>query len=56
MAENHWWKLLYKKSEEFRLYNLVYNLTISNHGSKALFSNASPGWSVCLLGVMIGIF
>jgi hypothetical protein len=31
------------RSEELRLYNLVYNLTISNRGLKAVSSNASPG-------------
>jgi hypothetical protein len=30
-------------SEELRLHNLVYNLTISNPGLKAVSSNASPG-------------
>ncbi len=30
-----------QKSEDLRLYNLVYNLTISNPGSKAVSSNAS---------------
>jgi hypothetical protein len=32
-----------KRSEELRLYNLVQNLTISNHGSKAVSPNASSG-------------
>jgi hypothetical protein len=31
------------RSEELRLYNLVYNLTISNPGLKAVSSNASAG-------------
>jgi hypothetical protein len=37
-----------QRSEELRIHNLVQNLTISNHGSKAVSSNASPGWMVCL--------
>jgi hypothetical protein len=33
-----------ERSEELRLYNLLAsNLTISNHGLKAVSSNASPG-------------
>jgi hypothetical protein len=32
-----------QRSEELRLYNLVVNLTISNHGLKAVSSNAPPG-------------
>jgi hypothetical protein len=32
-----------QRSEELRLYNLVWNLTISNPGLKAVSSNASPG-------------
>jgi hypothetical protein len=32
-----------QRSEELRLYNLVYNLTIANPGLKAVSSNASPG-------------
>jgi hypothetical protein len=31
------------RSEELKLYRLVYNLTISNPGLKAVSSNASPG-------------
>jgi hypothetical protein len=32
-----------QRSEELRLFNLVYNLAISNHGLKAVSSNASTG-------------
>jgi hypothetical protein len=32
-----------QRSEEMRLYNLVYNLTLSNGGLKAVSSNASLG-------------
>jgi hypothetical protein len=32
-----------QRSEELRLYDLVYSLTISNPVLKAVFSNASPG-------------
>ncbi len=35
-----------QRSKELRLYNLVWRLTISNPGLKALSSNASPGWTV----------
>jgi hypothetical protein len=38
-----------QRSEEQRLYNLVYNLTISNPGYKAVSSNASPGGTVRFL-------
>jgi hypothetical protein len=31
------------RNEKLRLYNLVYNLRISNPGLKAVSSNASPG-------------
>jgi hypothetical protein len=31
-------------------------LTYSNHCSNAVFSNASPGVTVCFLGVNIGVF
>ncbi len=39
-----------QRSEELRLYNMVWNLTISNPGLKAVSSNASPGWTVCFFG------
>jgi hypothetical protein len=42
MSESHWWHLFHKE-EELRLYNLVYNLKISNPGLKTVSSNASPG-------------
>jgi hypothetical protein len=32
-----------ERSEELRLYNVDYNLTIFNLGLKAISSNASPG-------------
>jgi hypothetical protein len=32
-----------QKSEELKLYNVVYNLTISNPGSKAISPKASLG-------------
>jgi hypothetical protein len=32
-----------QRSEELRLYDLVYKLTVSNPGSKAVSSNSSPG-------------
>jgi hypothetical protein len=32
-----------QRSEELRLYNLVWNLTISSIGLKEVSSNASPG-------------
>jgi hypothetical protein len=32
-----------KRREELRLFNLVYDLTISNPGLKELSSNAYPG-------------
>jgi hypothetical protein len=38
-----------QRNEDLRLYNLVYNLTISNRGLKAVSSNASPGWTVRFL-------
>ncbi len=44
-----------QRSEELKLYNLVWNLTISNPGSKAASSNTSPGCTVRFLGVMIRI-
>jgi hypothetical protein len=39
-----------QRSEELRLYNLVQTLTVSNHGLKAVSSNASPGWKVRFFG------
>jgi hypothetical protein len=45
-----------QRIKELRLYNLVYNSTISNSGLKIVSSNASPGWTVRVLGVMIGVF
>jgi hypothetical protein len=35
-----------QRSEELRLYNMVYILPISNSGLKAVSSNASPGLTV----------
>jgi hypothetical protein len=32
-----------QRSEALKLYNLVWNLSISDPGKKALSSNASPG-------------
>jgi hypothetical protein len=44
MSESHLWHFSYKKkTEELRLYNLFYNLTVPKPGLKAVFSNASPG-------------
>jgi hypothetical protein len=43
-SESQWWYLFYKKKkkekkeEELTLYNVVYNLTISNPGSKVISS------------------
>jgi hypothetical protein len=34
---------IFQRSEELRLHIVVYNLTISNPGSKVVSSNASPG-------------
>jgi hypothetical protein len=33
---------IYQRSKEMRLYNLVWNLTISYPGLKAVSSNSSP--------------
>jgi hypothetical protein len=38
-----------QRSEEPRLYNLVYDLTISNPGLKAVSSTASPGSTIRFL-------
>jgi hypothetical protein len=42
-----------ERKQELRLYSLFWNLTNSNPGLKAVSSNASPGWTVTFLGVMI---
>ncbi len=45
-----------QKSEVMQLYNLMYVLTIANHGLNGVSSNVSPDWTVCSLGVMTGVF
>jgi hypothetical protein len=45
-----------QRNEGLKIYNLFKNLTISNPCLKAASSNASPGWTVIILGVMIGVF
>jgi hypothetical protein len=45
-----------QRSEELRLYNLVQNFTISNPGLRVVSSNASPGWTVHFLGLMVRMF
>jgi hypothetical protein len=42
--------LISQRSEELRLYTLVNDLTISNPGLKAVFSNGSPGSIVRFFG------
>jgi hypothetical protein len=44
-----------QRSEELILYNVVQYLTISNPGLKTVSTNASPGSTVCFLGVIIGV-
>jgi hypothetical protein len=50
MSENRWGYLYNSNSEQLRLYKLIYNLTISNPGLKAVSSNASRGWTVRYFG------
>jgi hypothetical protein len=54
MSESHRWTVvsISQKSEKRRLYSLLYDLIISNPGLKATTSNASPGWTILLLGMM----
>jgi hypothetical protein len=42
--------------QENLMINVAHNFTISNPGLKAFLSNASAGYTVRFLGVMIGVF
>jgi hypothetical protein len=54
MSGSRWRYLVHKKVKSGDS-NLVYDLTISNPGSKAVASNAYLGWTVRVLWVMIGV-
>ncbi len=56
MSESHWWYLFHKEVKSWDSTTWFRIWLFQTPAYKSVSSNASPGWMVRFLGVMIGVF
>ncbi len=56
MSESHWLYLFHKEVKSWDSTTWFRIWRFQTPGLKAVSSNLSPGWTVCFLGLMIGVF